>query len=82
MEVWNNHGFVIYTNSRPMQSSFWKTLKDDIVSKRQIKNMGGLISRVNFSEGTKIDQFLAANKSNSMEEMATLKQAIASTIGS
>ena len=23
MEVWNNHGFVIYTNSRPMGSSFW-----------------------------------------------------------
>ena len=77
MEVWNNHGFVVYTNSRPMQSSYWKTLKDDIVSKRQIKNMGGLISRVNFSDGTKIDQFLAANKPNSMEEKATLDQAIA-----
>ena len=25
MEVWNNHGFVIYTNSRPMQSSYWKS---------------------------------------------------------
>ena len=57
MEVWNNHGFVIYTNSRPMQSPYWKTLKDDIVSKRKTKNMGGLISRVNFSEGTQIDQF-------------------------
>jgi len=57
MEVWNNHGFVIYTNSRPMQSPYWKTLKDDIVSKRKMKNMGGLISRVNFSEGTQIDQF-------------------------
>ena len=39
--------------------------------------MGGLIDRVNFSEGTKIDQFLAANKSDPMEEMATLKQALA-----
>ena len=58
MEVWNNHGLVIYTKSRPMQSPYWKTLKDDIISKRQIKNMGGLISRVNFAEGTKIDQFL------------------------
>jgi hypothetical protein len=77
MEVWNNHGFVVYTKSRPMQSSYWKTLKDDIVSKRQIKNMGGLISRVNFSDGTKIDEFLAANKPNSMEEKATLNQAIA-----
>ena len=57
MEVWNNHGFVVYTNSRPMQSSYWKTLKDDIVSRREIKNMGGLISRVNFSEGTNLDQF-------------------------
>jgi len=57
IEVWNNHGFVVYTKSRPMQSPYWKTLKDDIISKRQIKNMGGLISRVNFSEGTKIDQF-------------------------
>ena len=44
--------------------------------------MGGLINRVNFSEGTQIDKFLAANKSNSMEEMATLKQAIASNRGS
>ena len=60
MEVWDNHGFVIYTNSRPMQSSYWKTLKDKIVSNRQIKNMGGLISRVNFAEGTKIDEFLGA----------------------
>ena len=51
MEVWNNHGFVIYTNSRPMQSSFWKKTKP-------MKNMGGLIDRVNFAEGTKIDQFL------------------------
>ena len=57
MEVWNNHGLVIYTKSRPMGSSYWKTLKDKIVSNRQIKNMGGLISRVNFSQGTKIDQF-------------------------
>ena len=57
MEVWKNHGFVIYTKSRPMQSPYWKTLKNDIISKRQIKNMGGLVSRVNFFEGTKIDQF-------------------------
>ena len=77
MEVWNNHGFVIYTNSRPMQSSYWKTLKDDIISKRQIKNMGGLISRVNFSEGTKIDQFLAANESSPLESEVTIDQALA-----
>ena len=63
MEVWNNHGFVVYTKSRPMQSPYWKTLKDDIVSKRQIKNMGGLISRVNFSNGSKIEQF-----TNTLEE--------------
>jgi hypothetical protein len=50
MEVWNNHGFVIYTNSRPMGSPFWTKTKP-------MKNMGGLIDRVNFSEGTKIDQF-------------------------
>ena len=74
MEVWNNHGFVIYTNSRPMGSSFWTKTKP-------MKNMGGLISRVNFADGTQIDKFLAANKPNSMEEMETLKQAIASTKG-
>jgi len=56
MEVWNNHGFVVYTNSRPMQSSFWKKTKP-------MKNMGGLISRVNFSNGSKIDQF-----TNTLEE--------------
>mgnify|MGYP003114714958 CR=1 FL=1 len=76
MEVWNNHGFVVYTNSRPMQSSYWKTSKDDIISKRQIKNMGGLISRVNFSDGTKIDEFLAANKSSTIESEATIDQAL------
>ena len=70
MEVWNNHGFVIYTNSRPMGSSFWTKTKP-------MKNMGGLISRVNFADGTQIDKFLAANKPDSMEEMATLKQALA-----
>ena len=70
MEVWNNHGFVIYTNSRPMGSSFWTKTKP-------MKNMGGLIDRVNFSEGTKIDQFLAANESSPLESEGTIDQALA-----
>jgi hypothetical protein len=53
MEVWNNHGFVIYTKSHPMGSSFWTKTKP-------MKNMGGLISREGFANGTQIDQFLEA----------------------
>ena len=58
MEVWNNHGLVIYTKSKPMRSeSFAKTYKTN-------KNMGGMIEvmdetmmmaqggRVNFENGT------------------------------
>ena len=53
MEVWNNHGFVIYTKSHPIGSSFWTKTKP-------MKNMGGLISREGFANGTQIDQFLEA----------------------
>ena len=58
MEVWNNHGLVIYTKSKPMRSeSFAKTYKTN-------KNMGGMVEvmdntlmmaeggRVNFENGT------------------------------
>jgi len=58
MEVWNNHGFTITTNSRPMGSNFFN--KQDL---RIPKNMGGMIQpmdrtmmamggRVNFQDGT------------------------------
>ena len=57
MEVWNNHGFTITTNSRPMGSNFFN--KQDL---RIPKNMGGMIQpidrtmmamggRVNFQDG-------------------------------
>ena len=57
MEVWNNHGFTITTNSRPMGSNFFN--KKDL---RIPKNMGGMIQpidrtmmamggRVNFQDG-------------------------------
>jgi hypothetical protein len=62
MEVWNNHGLVIYTKSKPMRSeSFAKTYKTN-------KNMGGIIEpmdrtmmamggRVGFQDGTPDPRF-------------------------
>ena len=38
MELWNNHGFTITINSRPMGSKFFD--KSDL---RIPKNMGGMI---------------------------------------
>jgi uncharacterized protein YneF (UPF0154 family) len=72
MELWNNHGFTITINSRPMGSKFFD--KSDL---RIPKNMGGMIQpidrtmmavggRVDFANGTPdpfIDQAIAALES-------------------
>jgi len=77
MEVWNNHGLVIYTKSKPMRSeSFAKTYKTN-------KNMGGIIEpmdrtmmamggRVGFQDGTpdpRWGQFLSAFENTDLIEL-------------
>jgi len=75
MEVWNNHGFTMTVNSRPMGSEFFgKTYKP----RKTNKNMGGMVEvmdntlmmaqggRVNFSEGTDARQLLATLESDEL----------------
>ena len=77
MEVWNNHGLVIYTKSKPMRSeSFAKTYKTN-------KNMGGIIEpmdrtmmamggRVGFQDGTpdpRFGQILSSFENTDLIEM-------------
>ena len=75
MEVWNNHGFTITTNSRPMGSKFF-----DEPDLRIPKNMGGMIQpmdrtmmamggRVNFQDGTP--------NSETIENLAKAKEILA-----
>ena len=73
MELWNNHGFTVTTNSRPMGSKFF-----DEPDLRIPKNMGGMIQPIDRTMMAVGGRVGFANGSPSpMEEMATLKQAIA-----
>ena len=68
MEVWNNHGFTVTTNSRPMGSKFFNKLDLKIP-----KNMGGMIQpidRTMMAVGGRVG--FANGSPDPVEEMATL----------